>query len=266
MSPMHFKILREAAWKLNVIRGYQDSGLFEVTPTFIFSEIVSKTKRAEHYSIYKEFIKSRRLEQKSMEEKLDLLDAGSFAKDNFKVIPSMNRNKLLDYAISKISLEGIWVEFGVYRGESLNYISKKTKNLVHGFDSFQGLPDDWNIYHSKGHFKLENGKLPKVRKNAELHVGLFSETLPDFVEENNNLPMAFIHIDCDLYTSTKDVFGNLAGRIRSGTIIVFDEYTNYVGWRKHEYLAFQEFCSENQISFEYIGYNDEAEQVAVRIL
>ena len=83
--------------------------------------------------------------------------------------------------------------------------------------------------------------------------GLFNETLPDFVK-NNTKPFAFIHIDCDIYQSTKDIFANIADNIVSGTIIVFDEYFNYPNWQNHEYKAFQEFVSANEIDYEYIAY------------
>lgn len=73
-----------------------------------------------------------------------------------------------------------------------------------------------------------------------------------------------MHIDCDLYNSTKTIFDNLAPRIKSGTIIVFDEYFNYPNWQQHEYKAFQEFVEDNNIKYEYIaiGYG----QAAVKIL
>jgi hypothetical protein len=76
----------------------------------------------------------------------------------------------------------------------------------------------------------------------------------------------FLHIDCDLYSSTKTIFNLLKGRIVSGTVIVFDEYFNYDGWEKGEYLAFQKYVKENQIKYEYLTYNHLHEQVAVIIL
>lgn len=76
----------------------------------------------------------------------------------------------------------------------------------------------------------------------------------------------FLHIDCDLYSSKKTIFQNLFKFIKTGTIIVFDEYFNYPGWKASEYKALMEFIQISGKSFEYIGYNKFGEQVAIKIL
>jgi hypothetical protein len=73
-------------------------------------------------------------------------------------------------------------------------------------------------------------------------------------------------MDADLYSSTKTVFDLMADRIVPGTVIVFDEYFNYPGWRQGEYRAFQELAAGRKLNFEFIGYCDTGEQVAVRIM
>ena len=50
-----------------------------------------------------------------------------------------------------------------------------------------------------------------------------------------------------------------------GTVIVFDEYFNYSGWEEGEFRAFQEFVAARKLSYEYLTYNREHQQVAVRI-
>ena len=59
--------------------------------------------------------------------------------------------------------------------------------------------------------------LPKVKENVELHKGWFNESLPPFLEQHPG-PVAFIHVDCDLYSSTKTLLDLLAPRIRPGTV------------------------------------------------
>ena len=76
--------------------------------------------------------------------------------------------------------------------------------------------------------------------------------------------MAFIHIDCDLYSSTKTIFELLGERICPGTVILFDEYFNFHNWQKHEYKAFQEFVKEHNVTYEYLGYA--RQQVSLKIL
>jgi hypothetical protein len=105
-----------------------------------------------------------------------------------------------------------------------------------------------------------------VAKNVELIKGWFDKTLPTFLESRKNDFVSFLHIDCDLYSSTKTIFDVLGSRIVEGTIIVFDEYFNYPGWEKGEFKAFQEFIRDANLSYEYIGYVRTHEQVAVKIV
>lgn len=172
-----------------------------------------------------------------------------------------------DVAIKEISInsyDGIIAEFGVYTGKTINHIAKNLPNYkVYGFDSFQGLPEFWRDGFDKGTFKLE--KLPEVESNVELVVGLFEKTLPRFLK-NENRKIAYLHVDCDLYSSIKTVFNYLKDRIVSGTVIVFDEYFNYPGWEEGEFKAFQEFIKETGKEYKYLTYNRKHEQVAVKII
>ena len=108
-----------------------------------------------------------------------------------------------------------------------------------------------------------NGKLPPVRENVRLIKGWFNETLPEFVKAHPE-PCAFIHVDCDLYSSTKTIFDNLKNQIVSGTVIAFDEYFGYPCWADGEYKAFMELIEENNLEFEYIARTN-GMQVAVKI-
>ena len=75
--------------------------------------------------------------------------------------------------------------------------------------------------------------------------------------------VAFIHLDCDLYSSTRTVFDLIAPRLKPSTVILFDEYFNYPNWERHQFKAFQEFVSERGIKYAYLGFA--RQQVAVRI-
>lgn len=56
------------------------------------------------------------------------------------------------------------------------------------------------------------------------------------------------------------------GVFSGATVIVFDEYFNYDGWRQGEFRAFQEFVTEANLGYEYLTYNHRHQQVAVRII
>ncbi|CUH94489.1 hypothetical protein P22_0555 [Propionispora sp. 2/2-37] len=179
-----------------------------------------------------------------------------------KALVFNNKKDLLTHALS-FTTNGLFLEFGVYNGWTINIISAiKNNEIIFGFDSFEGLPENWRTGFEIGTFKTDN--LPEVNKNVVLIKGWFNQTLPDFLNKHDQ-QCAFIHIDCDLFSSTKTIFEKLKDRIKSGTIIVFDEFFNYPDWQNGEYKAFQEFINENQIKFEYIGYTYK-EQVAVKIL
>ena len=93
-----------------------------------------------------------------------------------------DRYHLLQYALSKSPKKGLVLEFGVEKGLSIRCLGKNTEREIHGFDSFEGLPSDWNgTTETRGGFTTK-GKLPKTPKNVQLHVGWFDETLPKFLE------------------------------------------------------------------------------------
>lgn len=174
-----------------------------------------------------------------------------------------NKLQLFDAVLPTVSQNGLWMEFGVYRGETINHIAGKTKGTVFGFDSFEGLPEFWRDGFEAGHFSVP--QLPPVASNVQLVKGWFNETLPPFLSQIKEETASFIHVDCDLYSSTKTIFDNCGDKIKEGTVIVFDEYFNYPGWKNGEYKAFQEFIASHGLCYEYIGYVSTHEQVAVRI-
>jgi len=155
----------------------------------------------------------------------------------------------------------LWLEFGVASGNTINYISKFTKYNVYGFDSFEGLPEKWRDGFEKGAFN-RNGNLPQVNDNVILIKGWFKDTLHQFIH-NENKKISFIHIDCDLYSSTKHILETLKEFIDIKCIVVFDELVNYPGFDGDtgELKAFYEFITENKINYKWIGMN--GEKVAV---
>ena len=193
------------------------------------------------------------------------VEAASFVDSNLgHVEGAFDPPHLLDQAIDAVSVEGLYLEFGVYTGTTINHIARRIKQTVHGFDAFEGLPEDWRGVPA-GKFSLKGEPPTDLRENVELHVGWFDQTLPDFLNKHPD-PVSLLHVDCDLYSSTRTVLRTLVDRIVPGTIIVFDEYFNYPGWREHEFKAFQEFVSEYAISYEYLGYSARGYSVAVKII
>ena len=203
---------------------------------------------------------SPQLKKRALEETIQFIDKNM---PNAMCFSPSPKERLLDYALSKISKKGDILEFGVRAGESITYIAQKLKDrTIHGFDSFEGLPEEW-----EGHAFLksdftQNGKIPIVPGNVILHKGWFDKTISEY---NNSNEIAFINLDCDIYSSTKTVLDELGNKITTGTIILIDDFFNYRNWQQHQYKAFQEFVEKSNIKFEYLAFNGK-HGVCIRIL
>jgi hypothetical protein len=163
----------------------------------------------------------------------------------------------LSQAILKADKEGLWAEFGTHSGETINIITKQ-HNKVYAFDSWEGLPEDWNEQNLKGTFN-NDGIIPFIpNENTIIVQGWFEETLPKFVEETDINKISFLHLDADLYSSTKCVLDHFKPFFKGKCIMVFDEFFNYPDWENHEYKAFREFVTdarENILNLEILSYS-----------
>jgi hypothetical protein len=143
----------------------------------------------------------------------------------------------------------LYLEFGVFEGRSMRWWSANLRQqgaqLV-GFDSFEGLPEDWRPGLGKGHFSTN---VPVIDDERVTFVkGWFEETLPGFqVPEHDQL---ILNVDCDLYSSADTVLRWAEPHIRPGTLIYFDELPD----RDHEWRAFQESLARTGDLVRPIGY------------
>jgi len=161
-------------------------------------------------------------------------------------------------------LSGDVLEFGVSGGVSLKLFCEALPDRrVYGFDSFQGLPEDWYLTTKKGAYAYAAEDLT-VPPNGVLVPGLFEDSLPKFLEGFAG-PVSMIHIDSDVYSSAVTVLRHVRPLIAPGCLIVFDEYMNYASWRDHEFKAWREFVSAHAVRYEYIGYTRRGFQCAVRV-
>lgn len=186
-------------------------------------------------------------------------DSADYAEQNMKdalLFFDESKESMWRYCLKQIKFNGIFAEFGVFNGKSINYLSSLLPYYkFYGFDSFTGLKEDWIGWEwSKGDLST-NGILPKVNHNVDLIQGYFDQSLPKWLQDNPG-PFSFINIDCDTYESAKTVL-NLLGkeRIVPGTVIIFDEYFGYNNWRSHEFKAWQEFVIAHNIKYRYLAIN-----------
>lgn len=129
-----------------------------------------------------------------------------------------------------------------------------------GFDSFQGLPKSTLNAARLGwgaHKYSVKGQLPPVPSHVRLHVGWFNETLPPFLESVSGAgPVAFAHLDADIYTSTITVLDALASRcrLRVGSVLAFDEIFGPPRIQEEELRALQEATAKHGLSWRFITY------------
>ena len=166
------------------------------------------------------------------------------------------------------------LEFGTFGGRTLNQFAYWLPNkTIYGFDSWQGLPEKFNDLPA-GHFAQP---LPDVLPNCKLVQGWFGArpeqdqsgiaefTAQKFADAHKE-PIALLHLDADLYSSTKTVLNAFSAHIVSGTVILFNEYWNHPTWKNHEFRAWQEHCKAHGVKYEYIGYASDHQEVAIRVI
>ena len=149
-------------------------------------------------------------------------------------------------------VEGWFLEFGVYRGRSIRVLADTfPSRRIHGFDSFQGLPERWMMRdddekHVAGYFAT---RIPEVPRNVRLWVGWFEKTLPVWRAAHAG-PVAFVHVDSDLYSSARTVLFGLTDRLVPGSVILFDELYDwtetgrYTKWKDGEWKALTEWIAQ----------------------
>jgi hypothetical protein len=162
-------------------------------------------------------------------------------------------SKMVEF-INAAPRSGLVMEFGVATGSSITGIAGELPHrAVYGFDSFEGLPEDWvdytgNVHNAKGTYAAP---VPSLAANVELVIGLFQDTLPVFLARHPE-PAAFVHIDCDLYSSTRFVLAALRNRMRE-TVVVFDEFCGLLAYEANEGRAWREFINDGDVKFEKLG-------------
>jgi tetratricopeptide (TPR) repeat protein len=192
------------------------------------------------------------------------LNAWQYLKASGETPPQITGSTIdaLKLGLAAATVDGLVLEFGVRHGASIRQIAALTTQPIHGFDSFQGLPENWHG-ESRGSYSTQ-GRMPAVPAHVSLHDGWFEDTLPAFVNAHAG-PVRFMNVDCDLYSSTRTVLEALAGRIVPGTIIAFDEYIGHEHWRDDEYKAFQEAVATFGWRYDYLCFSFSSRQVVVRI-
>jgi len=166
-------------------------------------------------------------------------------------------HKWLASSVLRDTESGYFLEFGYYLGGSASLLApalsgRTQNNTYYAFDSFFGLRDEWNQRNAFiGSFDLA-GKPPTAPEGVELIVGWVEDTLEPWLRDHPGR-MAFAHFDMDVYPPTRYALERIHERFTPGSIVMFDEFHGYHGWREHEFRAFNEVFAPDSFKFVAIG-------------
>ena len=189
-------------------------------------------------------------------------------KKYFKTAVLLNSENIRVHAINLANEndkdpKNYYLEFGVFSGTSINFFSQKINKNIYGFDSFEGLKEDWlGTSVIKGTFDLKK-QIPKLNSNVIPISGWVQDTLPKFLDEKKP-KINFVHMDIDTYESSKFVLENIKPFLIKGAIILFDELYNFEGWDVGEYKALTEVFDEKDYGF--VSFSTDTSQAAIKIL
>ena len=159
------------------------------------------------------------------------------------------------------------LDLGVWLGWSTRLISDASDRMVYGFDTFEGLVEDWQIDDQlvikQGTFSLAEPLAERFMRDTgvSLHEGLPAplgrrvqfirgstyETLAPFLADRPAAPIALFHMDLDTYESCLHALETCKDRFVEGSILVFDEFLVTNG----EMRAFFEFQSKYELEYRY---------------
>lgn len=170
-------------------------------------------------------------------------------------------------------VDGDVVECGVFGGLSLAVLAKAAtfdpkgmRRRIVGFDTFDGLPPS-----QERHARWVAGDCarthswhplagPGERVSADLtrrlfracglsepllYEGPFDRTMTPAIREAHPA-IALMHLDCDLYESTRDALDAAAPALQDGTLLLFDDWFHFRAHpRMGEARAFHEFLERH---------------------
>ena len=157
------------------------------------------------------------------------------------------RGEMYDYVHEQLADGGPidYLEFGVFQGESMRHwvkLNRHPDSRFFGFDSFEGLPEDWKRFDGqmvKAHFDVK-GSVPDIDDPRVSFVrGWFQETVDDFLDSFDGRSQLVLHVDSDLYSSALFVLTRLNSLLVPGTIVIFDEFSSVL----NEFAALDHYCS-----------------------
>ncbi len=194
-----------------------------------------------------------------------------------RTLPEMRRHRIpghpLLWEASRLpdptpeNSDELMLDLGVWLGWSTRLTSEASGRMIFGFDTFEGLVEDWQIedqflikqgtfaltdplaqrlIHDTG-VTLHDGIPAGLGRRVKFVKGRTYDTLAPFLAERPGAPIRLFHMDLDTYESCLHALETCKDRFIEGSILVFDEYLVTNG----EMLAFFEFQKRYGVEFQY---------------
>jgi O-methyltransferase len=152
------------------------------------------------------------------------------------------RQALLYYLNNSMEIPGDIIECGVYRaGVTLIMAdalrSSRSSKIIHGFDSFEGMPEALNqdalptgkiVYHrgvlstTSLALVMEKIKVFGHQERVTFYQGFFQDVMPRVISDDARFSLVLI--DCDQYAGAKFCLEFLYNKVNPGGMILIDDY------------------------------------------
>jgi hypothetical protein len=135
-----------------------------------------------------------------------------------------------------------FLEFGVCAGNSISFwlqMNHDPQSWFIGFDSFEGLPEDWTRNYPNGAF-CTGGLVPQIYDERVSFVkGWFQNTQPAFLNGFTPRSRLVVHNDSDLYSFTLFTLTSLNMLLVPGAVVLLDDFS----MATHVFRAFADYRS-----------------------
>jgi O-methyltransferase len=157
-----------------------------------------------------------------------------------------------------------YLEFGVFQGDSIRQwvsLNQNPESRFFGFDSFEGLPENWRGAQGQGHFHV-GGVAPQIPDSRVQFVkGWFEDTIPKFAKDFCTKNRLLLHLDADLYGSSMIPLVHFTRFMSKGTLLIFDEFYD----RDHEFKALQDWQKIFRKQFQIVAEIQNYARVCVEL-
>jgi len=218
--------------------------------------------RTFHNSIYR--LESRAIEESAIFIEQHLGTASLFTSKKGGIWPFVMKQMI------ESKTQGLWLEFGVRDGISANFFARylEDENLrgkvengcLYGFDKFEGIRNHWSSVNEPNGSFSRDSVVPIEPRYAQWIVGWVEDTLVDFLKCNTG-QITFVHFDLDVFEPTLYALEQIAPRLASSAVILFDEFHGYPGWKLFERKALEMVLSSDK--YEFIAFA--RKQAAIRL-